>query len=149
MKFLSLFTGALLLFAMTASAQRQGGQGSAPEQTPSQTPSQVEPPATTAPAPAPTASSSKTISGTVESLTEGKSMKVRTAEGKVKSVNLRDAAVDPGVKVGSAVKVSQSRDVNGKGSGAGGKARLTPASGASEEALRRRWRRRFEPELPA
>ena len=116
MKFLSLFTGALLLFAMTASAQRQGGQGSAPEQTPSQTPSQVEPPATTAPAPAPTASSSKTISGTVESLTEGKSMKVRTAEGKVKSVNLRDAAVDPGVKVGSAVKVSQSRDVNGKGS---------------------------------
>jgi hypothetical protein len=106
----------MLLVAMTAFAQRQGGQGSAPERTPTQTPSQVEAPASAQPAPAPTASSSKTISGTVEFLTEGKSMKVRTAEGKVKSVSLKDAAVDPGVKVGSAVKVSQSRDVNGKGS---------------------------------
>jgi hypothetical protein len=64
----------------------------------------------------PQASSSKTVSGTVVALDEGKSMKVKTADGKTKTFNLKDAALDPSVKVGSAVKVTQSRDVNGKSS---------------------------------
>jgi hypothetical protein len=107
----------MLLAALAAFAQdkQPAGQNPPGNEPPSQSPAQIEPPSSQ-PAPPPVASSSKTISGTVESLTEGKSMKIKTAEGKLKTFALKDAAVDPGVKVGSAVRISQSRDVNGRGS---------------------------------
>lgn len=117
MKAISLFGAGLLLVGLTAWAQDkpQATPSSDPaNQTPSQAPSQAEPPAPSQPALPPAASSSKTISGTVESITEGKSMKVKTAEGKSKTFNLKDAAIDSSVKVGSSVRVTQSRDVNGK-----------------------------------
>jgi biotin carboxyl carrier protein len=114
MKSLSLFSAALLLVAVGASAQDRGSAAqSAPPSEPSSSAYQAQP---AQPAPAPEASSSKTVSGTVESLTEGKTMKIKTADGKTKTFNLKDAAIDPSVKVGSAVKVTQSRDVSGKSS---------------------------------
>jgi ABC-type oligopeptide transport system substrate-binding subunit len=117
MKSVSLFSAALLLVAAGAYAQDRGQAGqSAPPTEPSAQAPYGTPPSGTPPATAKEASSSKTISGTVESLTEGKTMKIKTAEGKTKSFSLRDAAIDPSVKVGSAVKVTQSRDVNGKSS---------------------------------
>lgn len=117
MRSLALFGGALLMAAAVAVAQDRGTAAqTAPSSEPSSSPYQAQPPGSTAPTPAPEASSSKTVSGTVESLTEGKTMKVKTAEGKTKTFNLRDAAIDPSVKVGSTVKVTQSRDVNGKSS---------------------------------
>jgi len=119
MKAVSLFSAGLLVAGLTAWAQDkpQATPSSDPaNQTPSQTPSQAEPAAPSQPALPPAASSSKTVSGTVESITEGKSLKVKTAAGKSKTFNLRDAAVDSSVKVGSSVRVTQSRDVNGKSS---------------------------------
>lgn len=117
MKTLSMFLGAVVFVALGAFGQDKGQAGqNAPPPEPSQPPSQAQPPSSTPPASAPQASSSKTISGTVESLTEGKSMKIKTAEGKTKTFNLRDAFLDPSIKVGSAVRVTQTRDVNGKGS---------------------------------
>jgi len=119
MKSLTLFGAAFLLVAAGAIAQDRGAAGqSAPPSEPSASPYQDPSPSPGAmqPTPAPEASSSKTVSGTVESLTEGKTMKVKTADGKTKTFNLRTAAVDPGVKVGSAVRVTQTRDVNGKSS---------------------------------
>ena len=115
MKTLSLFAGAILFFALGAFGQDRGAaaQSAPPTERSPQAPYQAQPAPT---APAPEASNSKTFVGTVESLTEGKSMKIRTTGGKTKTFALRDAAVDPGVKVGSAVRVTQSRDVNGKGS---------------------------------
>jgi len=117
MKSMTLFGAAMLFVAAGAFAQDRGTAGqSAPSTEPSASPYESQPPGTMKPAPAPEASSSKTVSGTVESLTEGKTMKVKMADGKTKTFNLRTAAVDPGVKVGSAVRVTQSRDVNGKSS---------------------------------
>jgi len=114
MKMFSILGAALLFSAAGAWAQGRAETPAPPTDT-AQPPTQAEPPSASQPE-APVASSSKTISGTVESLVEGKSMKVKTAEGKTKSFNLRTAAVDPSVKVGSAVRVTQSRDVNGKSS---------------------------------
>ena len=113
---------AAMLVACGAWAQNKTDQNS-----PSQSAPQNEP---AAPAPSPyqsspspstpnvpaAASSSATVSGTVESITEGKVMKVKTAEGKTKTYRLKDASVDPSIKVGSAVRVTQSRDVDGKSS---------------------------------
>ena len=116
MKSVSLFSAALLLVAVGAYAQDRGqaGQSAPPTEPSAQAPYGTQP--STPPTTAKEASSSKTISGTVESLTEGKTMKIKTAEGKTKSFSLKDAAIDPSVKVGSTVKVTQSRDVNGKSS---------------------------------
>jgi hypothetical protein len=130
MKCLTLFGAAFLFVAAGAIAQDRGTAGqSAPPTEPSSSPyqDQAQLPGTMQPAPAPEASSSKTVSGTVESLTEGKTMKVKTADGKTKTFNLRTAAIDPGVKVGSAVRVTQSRDVNGKSSHT-----VEPDSGAKQ-----------------
>ena len=115
----TLFCAALIFAAAGAVAQDRGAAGqSAPPSEPSSSPyqDQAQPPGTMQPAPAPEASSSKTVSGTVESFTEGKTLKIKTADGKTKTFNLRTASIDPGVKVGSAVRVTQSRDVNGKSS---------------------------------
>lgn len=116
MKLISSFGAAILLLAIGAYAQDKGqsGQNAPPTEPSAQSP--YETPGTTPPATAKEASSSKTVSGTVASLTEGKSLKIKTADGKTRTFNLRDAAVDPSVKVGSAVRVTQSRDVNGKSS---------------------------------
>jgi hypothetical protein len=117
MKCLTLFGAALLFVAAGAIAQDRGTAAqSAPPPEPSSSPYQAQPPGTMQPAPAPEASSSKTVTGTVESFTEGKTLKIKTADGKTKTFNLRTASIDPGVKVGSAVRVTQSRDVNGKSS---------------------------------
>jgi ABC-type oligopeptide transport system substrate-binding subunit len=119
MKSMSMFTAALLLVALGASAQDRGTPGQSPSTSPSSEPASSQyqaPPGSSQPSMATEASSSKTLTGTVESFTEGKTLKIKTAEGKTKTFNLKDAAIDPGVKVGSAVKVTQSRDVNGKSS---------------------------------
>ena len=118
MKSVSLFSAALLLVAVGAFAQDRGqaGQSAPPTEPSAQSPDGTQPPSATPPTSTKEASSSKTVSGTVESLVDGKTLKIKTAEGKTKSFNLRDAAIDPSVKVGSAVKVTQSRDVNGKSS---------------------------------
>ena len=116
MKVLSLFGAALLLSAMAAWAQDKGAMApSTPPDTTTQ-PAQAQPQPYEPPsANSPQASSTAMVNGTVESLVEGKTLKVRTAEGKVKSFNLKDASVDPSIKVGSSVKVTQSRDATGKG----------------------------------
>ena len=119
MKSISLFSAALLLVALGASAQDRGtpGQSATPSPTSEPSSSQYQaPPGSSQPSTVREASSSKIVSGTVESFTEGKSLKIKTADGKTKTFNLKDAAIDPGVKVGSAVRVTQSRDVNGKSS---------------------------------
>jgi biotin carboxyl carrier protein len=115
MRNLSALGAASLLAAAAAWGQNQPRQdrNSQPSQPPAPSPTQAQPPSNS-PAEAPVASSSRTIEGTVESLTEGKVMKVKMADGKTKTFALRDASVDQSVKVGSPVRVTQSTDVNGK-----------------------------------
>ena len=126
MRNLSALGAASLLAAAAAWGQNMPRQerDAQPSQPPAPSPTQTQP-SGNSPADAPVASSSKTIEGTVESLTEGKVMKVKMANGKTKTFALRDASVDPSVKVGSPVRVTQSADVNGKRS-------LTVEPGRSE-----------------
>ncbi len=120
----ALSLGAAAVFAAFgawAQNKPQADQNSPSQSSPSTepaapTPYQAEPPAGSQPNVPAAASSSKSVSGTVESMTDGKVMKIKTADGKIKTYRLKDAAVDASVKVGSAVRVTQSRDVDGKSS---------------------------------
>lgn len=103
---LALVGASLLVGATLALAQPQDNPDRPPATRPAPTSDQQQqsPPST---------ATSKVFNGTVVAFQEGKTLKVKLTGGTTRLFHLSQATVDPSVKVGSTVRVTESRDVNG------------------------------------